>query len=106
MPNKKIWQLIIFAKANTTWYSIAKYCFSYSGFASISLVDSLPGSQQKTDFAGNRTRRMLNVLEVIRFPNNACTTENVNISGSGLLAINKAGKMPIVAKKIFFLVGT
>ena len=45
---------------------------------------------------------MLNVLEVIRFPNNACTTENVNISGIGLLAINKAGKMPTVAKKSFF----
>ena len=73
---------------------MAKYRFFYSGFASISLVDSLPSSQQKTDFAGNRKRRMLNVLEVIRFPNNACTTENVNISGIGLercLQLRKKG---------------
>ena len=49
--------------------------FPISGFAYISLVLSL------AEAAGPHKGRMLNVLEVIRFPNDPCTVGNENISG-------------------------
>ena len=55
--------------------------FSISGFAHISLVNSLAGTQKKAGPADSRKGRMFNVLEVVRFPNDACTTGNENTSG-------------------------
>ena len=57
-----------------SWHHNHKRSFSISGLAHISLVYCLAGTQKK---AG----RMFNVLEVVRFPNDHCTTGNENTSG-------------------------
>ena len=51
--------------------------FPISGFAHISLVLSVAEAAGASKGKG----RMLNVLEVIRFPNDPCTVGNENISG-------------------------
>merc|ERR1711874_287413 len=58
-----------------------KYYLYLYGFAHISLVNSLAGTQKKAGPTDSRKGRMFNVLEVVRFPNDACTTGNENTSG-------------------------